>query len=313
LNGDSRASFGMLVPTRREERSELSLSGLARFTHSIHPAKMVSSTLIWFDSLGFTRIEPPKSIPTVILTESRFRKAPFPAFLPSSFNKEPMPCVFAPSSEPYPASNLGKTFGFGLIHFDPLGFATSKHVQPLHETGAAVAGLCEADRVAPDERGSNADCPRASKYGRIGLIHFDPLGFATSKHAQPLHETGAAVAGLCEADPVAPDARGPNADCPRASKYGRIGLIHFDSLGFATSKHAQPLHETGAAVAGLCEADRVAPDARGPNADCPRASKYGRIGLIHFDPPRSTPRFLCTRRLCQRHVGFALIALIYFD
>jgi hypothetical protein len=134
---------------------------------------MASSTLICFDSLGFTRIEPPKSIPFVTLTESRFRQASFPAFLRSSFNKKPMPCVFAPSRETPTVLHPPSFRRFGLIHFDPLGFATSKHVQPLHETGAAVAGLCEAGRVAPDARGPNAGCPRASKNGRIGLIHFD--------------------------------------------------------------------------------------------------------------------------------------------
>jgi hypothetical protein len=106
------------------------------------PAKMASSTLFWFDSLGFNRIEPPKWVPTGNPTEDRLRRALYPAFLRcprcavdvsqgigSSFNKEPMPCVLAQSREylrPPISANRSDLVGFSRIAPNP----------PVHFTGS---------------------------------------------------------------------------------------------------------------------------------------------------------------------------------
>jgi hypothetical protein len=142
-------------------------------------------------------------------------------------------------------SNCGKTVGFTLIHLDSLGSTTMKDRHLLHETSAAVAGLGEASysiRSCP----ASATRQNASKYGRIGLIRFDSLGFTQSANR------AFSAKGLKTLN--SPDHPKPpsstlcslrSRDCGTAiSQSALFGLIHFDPPGFTLSHCETPARST---------------------------------------------------------------------
>jgi hypothetical protein len=222
--------------------------------------------------------------------------------------------------------------------------ATMKDLHHPHETGAAVSGLCEADRVVIDAGGPSAGLAEdgyslrsrpasarpegALKYGRIGLISFDSVGFNAKSSTVKSNEItlitwigfdpvnaqrGSApwIVAECTARKRRP--RGANAR--RASAWQGAERIPHRSRSFNRLRHGgkapqRSLHgmHHAAALPGLSRSAismeagasirSLKPTAR------PSAVNTDRITLIRFDPigPTAKPSAVNTDKIALIHL-----------